>query len=83
MGLQQALAILLVTAFAASGAGPGVVFSEEVRGTGDRTPYSVALDAVGTAYVAQTVSSSAAACQVSVTKLDPIRCVERRRSLEY
>jgi uncharacterized protein (TIGR03437 family) len=69
--LYRAILAGLGVVYAAWGYSPGVIFSVEVRGNGDGAPYSVALDAAGATYVAETVSSTAAACQVSVTKLDP------------
>lgn len=55
--------------------GPGVVFSTEVRATGDSAPTALALDGAGNTYVAGIVPSGRT-CRVSLTKLDPSGSIE-------
>jgi uncharacterized protein (TIGR03437 family) len=50
--------------------GPGVIFSSEVRGTGDSAPVAVALDSAGNTYVAGWVTTAGKSCDVAVTRLD-------------
>ncbi|HKE29663.1 MAG TPA: SBBP repeat-containing protein [Bryobacteraceae bacterium] len=63
------LAILPAAAQVASH-GPGVIFSTEVRGTGDSAPVAIALDAAGNTYVAGTVVTPGKTCRVALTRLD-------------
>src|SRR5947208_2617718 len=50
---------------------PGLVYSIEIRGTGDSETANIAQDASGNAYVAATVYSKDKSCDVSVSKVSP------------